>query len=316
MQSVMETQRDILLVSTPVAATPPDAVRMLPTAELAESPSIVPSDPVKTESAPDPALKPEQARARLEAFREFATGCRRRELAAKASASSQDKLKNNVQQLSAALNRVEAALPDSKWSIEKAIELARKSSKRPSELDRVSKLLDEFNRVKPVMTRAKQFGTRVSEILAVLDLKPSQASARTHLAVSTVYKWMSGKVLPAATKANRNAAAALEDLAERPGYLRPLLRPAWGNVERPAHISAKKWRPILERLRRGGHCDLEGAELSQKIDEFLETPNKTQREPYRFPQKLSRWPAVPRAEIEAYKALTQLRSEPKWAANQ
>lgn len=312
----MPTQRDILLVSTPVAITPPDAVLMKPTAELGESPSIVPSDQITIESAPTPALKPEQVRSRLTAFREFATDRRRRELAAEGSARSQKTLENNVQQLSAALNRIEDGLVVSGWSIEKAIELARKTSKRPSELDRVEELLGEFNRVKPVMTPAQQFGIRVRDILTTLEFKPSQASATTHLAVSTVYRWMSGEFLPAATKTNRMAAVALEDLAKRPGYLRPLLRPAWGTVKRPAHISVKEWRPILERLRLGGHCDLDGAELSQKIDEFLATPNKPQRAPYRFPQELSRWPAVPRAEIEAYKALTQLRSEPKWATNQ
>lgn len=288
---------------------------MMPAAELADSPSIVPPDPSKTESVPDPVLKPVQARTRFDAFREFATACRRRELTAKASAGSPDALENNVQQLKTALNLIERSLPECGWSIEGAIELARKTSTRPSELNRASKLLDEFDRTKPVMTPAKQFGTRVREALAEIDLKPPQVSKAMGLGGSTIYKWMSGKVIPLGNKANRTAAAALEDMANKPNYLQPLLRPTWETVDRPAHIPEKQWPRVLERLRRGGQCHLKGAELSQKIEEILRTPRKPQRPPYRLPQDLKRWPPIPRAEFEAYKRLAQLRSEPKWSRN-
>jgi hypothetical protein len=308
----MATSRDILLNSTPTVAASSSAPPSTVTHALSESPSIVPSDAIKTEGIADLALEPELARVRFEAFREFATGRRRRELAAKASSGAQTGLNNNVQQLRTALNLVEKCLCAAGWCIQRAIELARETSTRPSELTRASKLLDEFDRAKPVMTPAKQFGVRVRETLAAADLKPSKASAVMHLALSTVYRWMSGKVLPLGNEANRTAAAALEGLVNKPGYLQSLFRLAWQTVDRPAHISEKQWRAVLASLRRGGHCHLEGAELSQKIEEFLTAPRKCQRAPYRLPRDLGRWPPVPRAEVEAYKRLAQLRSEPNW----
>jgi hypothetical protein len=184
----MATSRDILLNSTPTVAASSSAPPSTVTHALSESPSIVPSDAIKTEGIADLALEPELARVRFEAFREFATGRRRRELAAKASSGAQTGLNNNVQQLRTALNLVEKCLCAAGWCIQRAIELARETSTRPSELTRASKLLDEFDRAKPVMTPAKQFGVRVRETLAAADLKPSKASAVMHLALSTVYR--------------------------------------------------------------------------------------------------------------------------------
>jgi hypothetical protein len=312
----MAIRRDILFVSTSVVAPPPTEVRTTLTPELDESPSIVPPDPIKSENTCELTLQPEQARVRFEAFRDFALGRRRRELSAKASARSQAGLDNNVQQLATALNLTGKSLGAAGWSIQGAIELARNTSTRPSELNRASKLLVEFDRIKPATTPAKQFGTRVKEILALASLKPLQAATVTGLAKASIYRWMSENFLPKGNKANRTAAVALENLVNKSGYLQPLLRPAWKTVDRPAHISVERWRPILTRLRRGGHCDLEGAELSHKIEELLTTPSKPQRAPYRFPKNLEKWPSVPRSEIEKYQRLAQLRSEPNWNKTQ
>jgi hypothetical protein len=304
----MATADDIQLLGSTEIESSPEASPSTVTHALRESPSIVPKE-AECGSA-DPSLKPEQIRKRFESFREFAVGHRRRELAEKPGA--QAALNNNVQQLGTALNLVEKCLCAPGWSIQEAIELARKASTRPSELTRVTKLLDAFNRAKPVTTPAKQFGARVKEILVATALKPAQAATVTGLAQSSIYRWMSGDFLPIGNKANRAAAVALEGLVDKPDYLQPFLRRTWKTVDRPAHISEKQWRPILAKMRRCGHCDLEGAALSQKIEELLTTPRKPQRAPYRFPKDLERWPTIPRAEIEAYQQRAQLRSEPNW----
>ena len=229
----------------------------------------------------------------------------------KGRSSSQAGIDNNVEQLKTALNLIEKCLSNTNWNVDSAIDLARASSKRPSELTRASRLWSEFRQIKPVTTPAKQFGTRVREIISRVSIKPSHVAKLAGLSESSIYRWMSGDTLPHNNERNRTAAATLERLVDKPGYLQPLLRPSWKTVERPSHISKSQWRPILERLRRGGYCDLEGAELARKIEE-LSSPTKRQRAPYRFPRKLSNWPPVPRAEIEAYNRLAQLHSEPIW----
>ena len=307
----MTSARDIPVVSVPAAEAPATTPACpTPPSVVDESPSIVPATPVGNESAP--VRRSEEALEYFGRFREFATDRRRGELAAEAPAGSDPRrINNNVQQLATLLNRVHEHLEAGGWDIRTAIALVR-NHPRKAEVSRASKLLDEFERAEPATPPSYLFGAKVTEALAVANLKPSEAALLMQISQATVYRWKSGNFLPAGNKANRAAAAALETAANRPGCLQAFLRAAYERVDRPAHIHEKEWRRILDRLRRDGHCNLDPGRLLQKIEEIRSAPVKAPREPYRFSKHLHLWPAGPRAEFERYKQLAQRRSEPKW----